>query len=60
MQWGVFEVEDSDVIHVAPCDGDEPDTTTHILSDQCFCHPWYDEKRAYRGTRPLLIHDVVQ
>lgn len=59
MKWGVFETEDDDTLHVVPIDIGE-DETTHILSDHCFCCPAYDQERAAQGTKPLLIHEIVQ
>ena len=58
MQWGVFESNDGSV-HVAPIDAPE-DTTTHLLSASCPCHPAHDDHGAYQGTKPLLVHEWMQ
>jgi hypothetical protein len=58
MNWGVFETDDNDILHVAPCN--DEGHTTHILNEQCPCHPWYDQERGAHGTRPLLVHEQIQ
>lgn len=59
MKWGVFEVFANDTLHVAPLN-DDGETTNHSLNEKCPCHPWYDDNRGAQGTRPFLIHEIIQ
>lgn len=51
-KWGVFEIEDADEFHVAPCPDEGDGCLGHDLTIECWCQPRIDDQNSN-----LIIHN---
>lgn len=54
MRWGVFDQTDD--VHVAPCNDDGDILGGHALLRECWCSPEVLTLDDMRGKKPIIVH----